>query len=198
MRDLPLLLLDGTGPQRHPEGGPAAGRVFDPHRPPTRLDEPAHDREPETHPRLRAVRVGAVEALEDLLAHLRRHAVATVHHREHDLLVRRLHGDAHRRLAVLVRVLDQVGDDAPDRFGVGAHLALGRRLDLDRAPRDLGVERREPHQRGEVDAAQQRAVALLLHLGGLEDLLDHRLQPHRLALDDVEQLDPLLGRDRAA
>ena len=54
----------------------------------------------------------AVEAFEDLLAHLGRDAGAVVDDREHHLVVGQLHGDADRRRAVLVRVLDQVADDA--------------------------------------------------------------------------------------
>src|SRR3954451_19514894 len=95
MRDLPTLLLDGTGPQVHPEAGSAAGRVLDPHRSPTRLHEPAHDREPEAHPRLRPVRVRPVEALEHPLAHLRRHPVAAVDDRQDHLVIGRLHRDPH-------------------------------------------------------------------------------------------------------
>src|SRR6478672_10486930 len=194
MRHLPRSFLYGTGAERHAERGAPARGFLNPDRALTGLHEATHDGEPQTHSWFRPVRVNSVEPLEDLLPDLRRDPGAVVHDREHHLVVVRLDGDPDGRYAVFMGVLDQVSQDPAHGFGIGPHLAGCRGLDLDRPPRDLRVERREADERGQVDAAQQGALAVLFHLRRGQDLLDHQLEPVRLAFDHLEELDALIGR----
>ena len=171
------------------EGGAAAGRVLDPDGSTAGLDQTTNDREAEPHSGLRPVRVDAVEPLEDPLALLGRNARAAVDDRQHDLVRRspaRSPGPVPSRTCARSRsgsssTRRNVSGSARTEHCSGSSSSTGR-------PATSRVERGEADQRAEIDQLHRRPIRALLHSGRDEHLLDHRLEPAGLAIDDVEQL----------
>ena len=90
-----------------------------------------------------------------------------------------------------MRVLDEVGEHTAQGLGLRSHRALRRDLDLDRATRDVRVERGQAHQRAQVELLRGGTVRVLLHTRRREHFLDHCLEPPGLTVDDIEKFLPL-------
>ena len=119
--------------QPHAEDG-AGGGVFDPDAPAVGLDGELAERESEPAPAPRddalLLRVDLHERVEDLLAHLRRNAVAGVGDADLGAVGALVGGDRDGavRGRVADRVLDEVREDAPEEVLVGAEsIGLERR-----------------------------------------------------------------------
>ena len=153
---------------------------------------------PSPNPDLRARRLAAVEALEDVLALLGRHARAAVGDAHRDARADVVGADLDRLAArrVAQRVVDQDPDDARAGRRIGARPARAGRVDLERDLALAGAQR-ELRRDGARDLAQLDRLRAQLHGGvearEVEQLGRQHRQPPQLA---ARALDLLLGVGR--